>query len=216
MFDVSGQRSDRRKWMHQFENVISIIYFVDLGCYNEMSLVDPRQNKLMESLEYFDKVVNSRWFMRSSFILFLSNIGSFRGKLGRYPLSRYFPDYTGGYDFNRASKYIIDQFLAANPDRNIYPHICDATDYHAIRLVTTAVQQTIILYNLWGISGLRGASKENVQEKDNNDQKVARDSHVDDNMERGSKVDDGEDHGGERQTATEHNVVLDDGEGPQT
>jgi guanine nucleotide-binding protein G(i) subunit alpha len=63
MFDVSGQRSGRRKWIHQFENVISIIYFVDLGCYNEMNSEDEDspQNRLMESLNYFaKKVVNSR------------------------------------------------------------------------------------------------------------------------------------------------------------
>ena len=33
MVDVGGQRSDRRKWIHCFENVTSIIFFLEFKCF---------------------------------------------------------------------------------------------------------------------------------------------------------------------------------------
>lgn len=215
MYDVSGQSSDRTKWIHQFENVVSIIYFVDLSCYNEVNFEDSRQNRLMESLDNFGKVVYSPLFFCSSVVLFLCNMGDFQHKLIRYPLSNYFPDYTGGNDISRASKHVIDQFLAVNPHTNIYPHICEATDYKAIRLVATAARETIILHNLWGIPRAGTASKQSIEETNNNYQDVVKDYDIDENLERGSKVDDGGYRGGERQTAAGPDIVLVDGEGPQ-
>lgn len=50
---------------------------------------------MMESLVLFESVVNSRWFLRTSIILFLNKIDLFRAKLPKVPLDRYFPDYGG-------------------------------------------------------------------------------------------------------------------------
>lgn len=76
----------------------------------------------MESLVLFDSVVNSRWFMRTSIILFLNKVDLFRQKLGRSPLSNYFPDYSGGNDINRASKYLLWRFNQVNRAHlNLYP-----------------------------------------------------------------------------------------------
>lgn len=76
----------------------------------------------MESLVLFDSVVNSRWFMRTSIILFLNKVDLFRQKLGRSPLSNYFPDYSGGNDVNRAAKYLLWRFNQVNRAHlNLYP-----------------------------------------------------------------------------------------------
>lgn len=76
----------------------------------------------MESLVLFDSVVNSRWFMRTSIILFLNKIDLFREKLGRSPLGNYFPDYSGGNDINRAAKYLLWRFNQVNRAHlNLYP-----------------------------------------------------------------------------------------------
>ncbi len=130
MFDVGGQRSERKKWIHCFENVTSIIFCVALSEYDQVLLEESNQvsryfrmkasttnklqNRMMESLVLFDSVVNSRWFMRTSIILFLNKVDLFRSKLGRSPLSNYFPDYYGGNDINRASKYLLWRFNQVN------------------------------------------------------------------------------------------------------
>lgn len=36
MVDVGGQRSERRKWIHCFENVTSIIFLVALSEYDQV------------------------------------------------------------------------------------------------------------------------------------------------------------------------------------
>jgi len=76
----------------------------------------------MESLVLFDSVVNSRWFMRTSIILFLNKVDLFKQKLARSPLSNYFPDYSGGNDVNRAAKYLLWRFNQVNRAHlNLYP-----------------------------------------------------------------------------------------------
>ena len=137
MFDVGGQRSERKKWIHCFENVTSIIFCVALSEYDQVLLEESNQvcavqrahsirltlqNRMMESLVLFDSVVNSRWFMRTSIILFLNKVDLFRLKLPRSPLSNYFPDYSGGNDVNRAAKYLLWRFNQVNRAHlNLYP-----------------------------------------------------------------------------------------------
>ncbi|KAF2154250.1 guanine nucleotide binding protein, alpha subunit [Myriangium duriaei CBS 260.36] len=145
MFDVGGQRSERKKWIHCFENVTSIIFCVALSEYDQVLLEASDQNRMMESLVLFDSVVNSRWFMRTSIILFLNKVDLFRQKLGKSPLSKYFPDYSGGDDVNRAAKYLLWRFNQVNRAHlNLYPHLTQATDTSNIRLVFAAVKETIL------------------------------------------------------------------------
>ncbi|KAK6002261.1 hypothetical protein QM012_001899 [Aureobasidium pullulans] len=145
MFDVGGQRSERKKWIHCFENVTSIIFCVALSEYDQVLLEASDQNRMMESLVLFDSVVNSRWFMRTSIILFLNKVDLFRQKLGKSPLSNYFPDYSGGNDVNRAAKYLLWRFNQVNRAHlNLYPHLTQATDTSNIRLVFAAVKETIL------------------------------------------------------------------------
>ncbi|KAJ5588496.1 hypothetical protein N7537_011174 [Penicillium hordei] len=145
MFDVGGQRSERKKWIHCFENVTSIIFCVALSEYDQVLLEESNQNRMMESLVLFDSVVNSRWFMRTSIILFLNKVDLFRLKLPRSPLSNYFPDYSGGNDVHRAAKYLLWRFNQVNRAHlNLYPHLTQATDTSNIRLVFAAVKETIL------------------------------------------------------------------------
>lgn len=59
MYDVGGQRSERKKWIHCFDNVTLIIFCVALSEYDQVLLEENTQNRLVESLNLFDSVVNS-------------------------------------------------------------------------------------------------------------------------------------------------------------
>ncbi|KAJ3376284.1 hypothetical protein AMAG_04691 [Allomyces macrogynus ATCC 38327] len=145
MFDVGGQRSERKKWIHCFEGVTSIIFCVALSEYDQTLLEDSSQNRMAESLVLFESVINSRWFVRASIILFLNKLDLFKEKLTKVPLSRYFEDYTGGDDLNKAAKYILYKFTLLNRLKlKIYPHLTCATDTSNIRLVFAAVKDTIL------------------------------------------------------------------------
>ena len=140
--DVGAQRSERKKWIRSFENVTSIIFVVDLAQYD---LEEEEQNRLMERLVLFDSIVNSRWFMRSSIILLLDNIGAFQEKLAKRPLEIYFPDYSGGNNVNRAAKYILWRFNQVNRAHlDLYPHVIDSIDSINLRLVYAAIKETIV------------------------------------------------------------------------
>lgn len=145
MFDVGGQRSERKKWIHCFEAVTSIIFCVALSEYDQVLLEEKEQNRMAESLVLFESVINSRWFLRTSIILFLNKIDVFKAKLPKMPLERYFPEYTGGPDINKAAKYILWRFTQTNRARlSVYPHLTQATDTSNIRLVFAAVKETIL------------------------------------------------------------------------
>jgi len=47
MFDVGGQRSERKKWIHCFENVTSIIFCVALSEYDQVLLEESSQVSLV-------------------------------------------------------------------------------------------------------------------------------------------------------------------------
>jgi len=145
MFDVGGQRSERKKWIHCFESVTSIIFCTALSEYDQVLLEERSQNRMVESLLLFDSIINSRWFLRTSIILFMNKIDVFRNKLPKVPLEKYFPEYTGGSDINKAAKYILWRFMHANRARlSVYPHLTQATDTGNIRLVFAAVKETIL------------------------------------------------------------------------
>ena len=145
MFDVGGQRSERKKWIHCFESVTSIIFCTALSEYDQVLLEEAGQNRMVESLVLFESVINSRWFLRTSIILFLNKIDVFKSKLPKVPLEKYFPEYTGGPDINKAAKYILWRFMQANRARlSVYPHLTQATDTGNIRLVFAAVKETIL------------------------------------------------------------------------
>lgn len=145
MFDVGGQRSERKKWIHCFDNVTLIIFCVALSEYDQVLLEENNQNRLEESLTLFDSVVNSRWFARTSIVLFLNKIDVFADKLPYSPLEKFFPDYTGGNNINKAAKYILWRFSQVNRSGlNIFPHVTQATDTSNIELVFVAVKETIL------------------------------------------------------------------------
>ncbi|ORX63179.1 G-protein alpha subunit [Hesseltinella vesiculosa] len=145
MFDVGGQRSERKKWIHCFDSVASIIFCVALSEYDQVLLEETKQNRMVESLALFESIINSRWFLHTSIMLFLNKVDIFKAKVMRTPMQDFFPDYGGGQDPNKAAKYILWRFLQTNRAKlNIYPHLTQATDTYNIRFVFIAVQETLV------------------------------------------------------------------------
>ncbi|GBB91367.1 hypothetical protein RclHR1_01860021 [Rhizophagus clarus] len=150
MFDVGGQRSERKKWIHCFENVTAIIFLVAISEYDQLLMEDESVNRMQEALTLFDSICNSRWFVKTSIILFLNKIDRFREKLPRSPMNKYFPDYEGGDNYDAACDYILDRFVSLNQSdiKQIYTHFTCATDTQQIKFVMAAVNDIIIQNNL--------------------------------------------------------------------
>ncbi|KAF9551968.1 guanine nucleotide-binding protein subunit alpha [Mortierella hygrophila] len=150
MFDVGGQRSERRKWINCFENVTAVVFLVAISEYDQLLLEDETVNRMHEALTLFDSICNSRWFVKTSIILFLNKIDRFKEKLPLSPLNKYFPDFDGGDDYEEASQYILDRFvnLSLSETKQIYAHFTCATDTTQIKFVMSAVSDIIIQNNL--------------------------------------------------------------------
>ncbi|GIQ89333.1 guanine nucleotide binding protein (G-protein), alpha subunit, partial [Kipferlia bialata] len=72
MTDVGGQRNQRRKWIHCFEDVTAVIFVASASAYDQVLEEDGQTNRMEEALRLFDEMCNSRWFYKIPFILFLN------------------------------------------------------------------------------------------------------------------------------------------------
>lgn len=150
MFDVGGQRSERKKWIHCFENVTAIVFLVAISEYDQMLVEDETVNRMQEALTLFDSICNSRWFVKTSIILFLNKIDLFKMKISRSPIEKYFPDYKGGDNYDAATEYFLQRFVSLNQSeaKQVYTHFTCATDTTQIKFVMAAVNDIIIQTNL--------------------------------------------------------------------
>ncbi|ORX93110.1 guanine nucleotide-binding protein alpha subunit [Basidiobolus meristosporus CBS 931.73] len=152
LLDVGGQRSERKKWIHCFEDVMAIIFMVAVSEYDQSLIEDDTVNRMQEALTLFDSICNSRWFVKTSIILFLNKIDLLREKLPISPMSDYFPDFEGGEDFDAATQYLIQRFQALNKSdaKQVYAHLTCATDTQQMSFVMAAVNDIVIQTNLRG------------------------------------------------------------------
>uniref|UniRef100_A0A1L8DMA3 Guanine nucleotide-binding protein subunit alpha n=1 Tax=Nyssomyia neivai TaxID=330878 RepID=A0A1L8DMA3_9DIPT len=147
MVDVGGQRSERRKWIHCFENVTSIIFLVALSEYDQILFESENENRMEESKALFKTIITYPWFQHSSVILFLNKKDLLEEKIMYSHLVDYFPEYDGPkLDDKAAREFILKQYLVCNPDpeRMCYSHFTCATDTENIKLVFCAVKDTIM------------------------------------------------------------------------
>ena len=63
MFDVGGQRSERKKWIHCFEGVTAIIFCVALSAY-DLVLAEDEEMVSSSKFNAFFHVFNSLFFCR--------------------------------------------------------------------------------------------------------------------------------------------------------
>jgi guanine nucleotide-binding protein G(o) subunit alpha len=152
LFDVGGQRSERKKWIHCFEDVTAIIFCVAMSEYDQVLHEDETTNRMQESLKLFDSICNNKWFGDTSIILFLNKKDLFEEKILRSPLTICFPEYTGAQEYGEAAAYIQAQFEAKNKStaKEIYCHMTCATDTQNVQFVFDAVTDVIIANNLRG------------------------------------------------------------------
>ncbi|KAJ6484004.1 guanine nucleotide binding protein, alpha subunit [Mycena sanguinolenta] len=151
LFDVGGQRSERKKWIHCFENVTALVFLVSLSEYDQMLYEDESVNRMQEAFTLFDSICNSRWFVKSSIILFLNKIDLFAEKLPRSPLGDYFPDYAGGDNYDAACDYLLRRFVSLNQSaatKQIYAHYTCATDTKQIKFVLSVMQDILLQQHL--------------------------------------------------------------------
>lgn len=129
VFDVGGQRDQRRKWIQCFNEVTAIIFVADLSSFDMNLREDSNVNRMQESLQSFAQIWKNRYLQNISVILFLNKYDILVKKLveDNCKLENYFPSFEqyampvavdeSFYVLNehplvtKAKMFILEQFL---------------------------------------------------------------------------------------------------------
>ena len=150
IFDVGGQKSERKKWIQCFDRVKAVVFVVSLDCYNEIMFEDGNKNCLEDSLELFNQTVNNETFADTPVILFLNKCDLFEPKIKELPITEC-PVFENSEiddpnDYQQAIELIKDEFQSQcnNHEREIYMHVTCAMDDVNIENVFKDVTKMVI------------------------------------------------------------------------
>ena len=175
--DVGGQRSQRQKWFQCFDSVTSIIFFVASSEYDQILVEDQTTNRLLESLNIFDSIINNRCFVSVSMILFLNKSDILEEKIERVkelfvrrlesqidseqnsPTSSYsigeITEYLSDFKGDPCSLKDVQEFMAKmfesvrrDKHKPMFTHCTTAVDTQNIKYVFEAVRTTILRKNI--------------------------------------------------------------------
>ncbi|KAM3852482.1 guanine nucleotide-binding protein subunit alpha-15-like isoform 1-T1 [Vipera latastei] len=157
--DVGGQKTERRKWIHCFENVIALIYLASLSEYDQSLEENNTENRMRESLDLFRTILELPWFWNTSIILFLNKVDILEEKILTSDLAAYFPAFPGPKrDVHAAKRFILEmysdifhQFLdgplsgsSSFGSRFLYHHYTCATDTQNICAVFADIKDAVL------------------------------------------------------------------------
>ncbi|KAG5225425.1 hypothetical protein OIU78_023615 [Salix suchowensis] len=162
LFDVGGQRNERRKWIHLFEGVTSVIFCAAISEYDQTLFEDENKNRMIETKELFEWVLKQPCFEKTSFMLFLNKFDIFEKKALKVPLNvcEWFKDYqpvlTGKQEIEHAYEFVKKKFeelyfqstAADRVDRVFKIYRTTALDQKLVKKTFKLVDETLRRRNL--------------------------------------------------------------------
>jgi GTPase SAR1 family protein len=91
--DVGGQRNERKKWIHCFDDVKAVLFVASLAGYNQVMYEDNAMNRMTEDLALFEEMTKKDIFANIPFFLFLNKKDLFEVMIRDTPLSAHFPEF---------------------------------------------------------------------------------------------------------------------------
>ncbi|XP_051905698.1 guanine nucleotide-binding protein subunit alpha-13b isoform X2 [Hippocampus zosterae] len=142
---------DRRR---EFQLGESVRYFLDnLEKLGQSVLMEDRQtNRLSESLNIFETIVNNRVFINVSIILFLNKTDLLEEKVKQVSIKDYFGEFSGDpKSLADVQAFLVECFRKKRREHQqkpLYHHFTTAINTENIRLVFRDVKDTILHDNL--------------------------------------------------------------------
>jgi GTPase SAR1 family protein len=134
LYDVGGQRSERRKWLDCFDDMDAVIFVAAISEYDQTLAESKKTNRMCESIEVFRSVCRNRSFQNTPMVLFLNKKDVYAEKIQYSDIAAQepFKDYDGpAKDFAQGAKYFISQFedcMNKGGRKDQYIHVTCATD----------------------------------------------------------------------------------------
>jgi len=151
MFDVGGQRNERKKWIHCFENVTAVMFVAAISEFDQVLYEDEHTNRMTEALHLFKEISNSQWFKKTSMMLFLNKRDLFLEKIKHKDLTESkceeLAKFTGNCrSFDETTEFIQNVFnkQVDSKDKQVYAHVTCATDSDNVEKVFNDVKDIIL------------------------------------------------------------------------
>eukprot|EP01121_Diplochlamys_sp_Union-15-3_P010763 TRINITY_DN3057_c0_g1_i1.p1 TRINITY_DN3057_c0_g1~~TRINITY_DN3057_c0_g1_i1.p1 ORF type:complete len:342 (-),score=47.48 TRINITY_DN3057_c0_g1_i1:127-1152(-) len=152
MVDVGGQRTERRKWLHSFDEVLAVIFIAALDEFDMTLAEDNITNRMEESLKLFGEVSGSPFFKTTTWVLFLNKYDLFEKKIqtNSKALRKLFPDYNGGSDIQAGVKFIESKYreVFSGAKEQLYVYQTCALDTEKIDKLFKTLQDTVLHQSL--------------------------------------------------------------------
>lgn len=116
IIDVGGQRSERKKWIHQFDDVKCILFIASLAEYSQVCYEEITKNRMDESLALFHDISKKNIFMKTPMYIILNKKDLFSTIFTNalFPLSNKFPEFKGT-TVPQGIKFIEDKYIEQMP-----------------------------------------------------------------------------------------------------
>lgn len=155
MFDVGGQRNERKKWIHCFEDVQAVLFVAAISEFDQVLYEEINTNRMTEALNLFKEVSNSEYFNKCAVILFLNKIDLFVEKIKVKNITdsacEELKEFRGNCrSVEETSDFLQDLFLGQyiplgnGTPKQLFCHITCATDTSNVQHVFNDVKQVII------------------------------------------------------------------------
>jgi len=166
IYDVGGQRNERRKWIHCFDDVTAVIFVAALSEFDQVLFEDSSQNRMVEAIDIFHEHLYNSWFKKSAMILFLNKKDLFGEKIKLKDVASVseWSDFNGpkwsesdmdDEAFSQCNdagiEYFLQKFLDpppakqnGRPTRHVFPHVTTATNKANVEAVFNACREFIL------------------------------------------------------------------------
>jgi GTPase SAR1 family protein len=147
LVDVGGQRTERKKWMHMFEDRIdAVIFCVSMADYDLTLREDNTTNRLKESLALFQETCRNPCFGSVYMFLLLNKMDIFEEKIkSKDPKDFGFDDYKGGKDKEAAKRYFRRHFEVLHPDHSkLFINDSVAINSDNVKFVFEAIRDELV------------------------------------------------------------------------
>lgn len=138
MYDVGGQRGERRKWIQVFDGIDAVLFIIAASDYDQTLREDENKNRLEEAITLFGDICKSKFLQQAGMIVFLNKQDIFQKKIeSKKNLGQYFPefqDFKGGQssDYENAKAFLTQKikvmglcyyFFKVSLDRSIRTNV---------------------------------------------------------------------------------------------
>jgi len=151
VIDVGGQRSERRKWIYCFPDMMALIFCVAISEYDQTLREQIETKRLDETFKVYDEVVNNRFFKNKPIIVFLNKNDIFEDKMKKRHISTYYPEFPSTASAADVIELLKKKFKALDkfPNlRQITFYVTVATNIDLFKPVFDAMYVNVLVTNL--------------------------------------------------------------------